>query len=207
MGKISATTHQFRRGKARGDGTCLYWSFLLVFKLRLIEILGEDLFNKFLTKGLIEDQSKEDLIEAINENLRMEVANYIREHTEMHRMVLSSTDDYETVQEYCSAIEQGELEGGDLELTALSDLFNIIICVIDLTKITSDNCLLPSYYGENNPLATECVYIYYNGEDHFDPLYMINIEDSNDIETIFDPNDQTVNDLLKKCIKEKMKCN
>jgi hypothetical protein len=207
MGKIFAATHEFRRGKARGDHKCLYWSFLLVFKLRLIEILGEDLFNKFLTKGLIEDKSKEYLIEAINEGLRIEVANYILEHTEMHRMVLSSTDKYKTVQEYCFAIEQGKFWGGDPELKALSDLFNIIICVIDLTKITSDNCLLPSYYGEDNRLATECVYIYYNGKDHFDPLYMINIENSNHIETISVPNDQTVIDLLKKFIKEKLKCN
>jgi hypothetical protein len=200
-----AATHEFRRGKAPGDNTCLYWSFLLVSKLPLMKIFSEDLFNKFLTKGLIEDKSKEDLIEAINENLRIVVADYILKHTEMHCMVLNSTDKYKTVQKYCSAIKEGKFWGGDPELKALSDLFKIIICIIDLTKITSYNCLLPSYYGEDNPLATKCVYIYYNGKDHFDPLYMINIENSNDIETISVPNDQTVIDLLKKFIKEK--CN
>jgi hypothetical protein len=235
MGKISAATHEFRHGNARGDGTCLYWSFLLVFKLRLIEILGEDLFNKFLTEGLIEDESKEDLIEAINEGLRIEVANYILEHTEMHSIIILEhtemhsmiTDEYQIIQKYCSDIKEGKLWGGDLELRALSDLFKIKICVINLkrnehdnclwvsyygeddplAKNERDNCLWVSYYGEDDPLATECVYIYYNGKDHFDPLYMINIENSNDIETISILNDQTVIDLLKKWIKEEFKCN
>jgi len=88
-------------------------------------------------------------------------------------------------------------------LKALSDLYNIIICVINPGIINKKNCLLPPYYGQDNHLASKCIYIYYNGS-HYDPLYLMNKKNTNEIETYFDPNDQTVNDLLKKFIKEKL---
>jgi hypothetical protein len=43
-------------------------------------------------------------------------------------------------------------------------------------NIKDDKCLKPSYYGEDNLSATQCVYIYYNGRDHFDPLFIENID-------------------------------
>jgi hypothetical protein len=192
MGKISASTHKFYRGEAPGDGTCLYWSFLLVIKPLLVKRFGEVSY---------------DLMKLINDGLRTEVAQYIRSHPEMYDMVLNSDTEYKDVVGYCSAIEQGKLWGGDPELKALSDLYNIIICVINPTKVTKENCLIPSYYGEGNPLATQCVYIYFDGEDHFDPLYLVNMENLDEKETIFDPNDQMRNDLLKKFIKETLKRN
>jgi hypothetical protein len=207
MGKISAITHKFCRGKVPGDGTCLYWCILLVRQLLSKEIFGEDLSKILLTEILIEQEFTGDLLKEMNEGLRIEVAEYIRNHPEMHDMVLNTDTKYEDVVGYCSAIEQGKLWGGDPELKALSDLYNIIICVIDPRKVTKKNCLIPSYYGERNPLATECVYIYFDGEDHFDPLYLVNMENLDEKETIFDPNDQMRNDLLKKFIKETLKRN
>jgi len=193
MDKISARTHKFCRGKAPGDRKCLFWSFLDVMKPFLIAVLGNVLFER-------------DLMEALNEDLRVRVADYIRSHTEMHYMVLASAFGYKTVEQYCSDIMQVKLLAGEPELHALSSLYNILICKIDLINIRGDKCLSPSYYGEKNTLATQCVYIYYNGRDHFDPLFIKNRTNPNEKETMFDPNDETVNDLLRKFIKEELKC-
>jgi len=193
MDKICTTTHKFHRGKASSDGKCLFWSFLFVIEPILIKLLDTTIFN-------------EVLMGVLNDGLRMLVTDYIRRHPEMHHRILNSVIGYKNIEKYCSKIEQGELWAGQPELNILSSLYNVLICVIDLTKVTKDKRLLPSYYGQDNPLATECVYIYYNGTDHFDPLYVVNVKKPNEITTIFDPNDQTVNDLLRKFIKEELKC-
>jgi hypothetical protein len=206
MGRISVSTHKFCRGKVPGDGSCLYWSILLVLQLLSIEMFGADLSNMLLTEVLIKEAFKGYLLEEVNEGLRVQVADYIRAHSEMHDMVLNSDTEYKDVEEYCSAIEQGKLWGGDPELNVLSILHNIKICVIDPTKVTKNNGLLTLYYGEENPSATQCVYIYFDG-NHFDPLFMVNMNNSNEKETKFDPDDQMVNDLLKKFIEEELKRN
>ncbi len=144
--------------------------------------------------------SEENFMETLNESLRVEVANYIRGHREMHQDILKSFPKYQTIEKYCSDIEQSKLWGGGPELKVLSDLFKIIICVVDPTLIKKGNCLSPLYYGQDNPLATKCIYIFYNGIDHYDALRVVNMKNTDEIETIFDPNNQTVNDLLKNFI-------
>jgi hypothetical protein len=186
MGTISAGEYQFRRGEAPGDGTCLFWSALAVFKLPSEEIYNED--------------------------LRIQVANYIRDHPDLHGWVLYSGR-YETVEEYCSSLEQGDLFAGDIELKVLSKLFNTVICVIFITKQGKEKKVWSSYYGSDNPLATKCVYIHCEElfrkkkEGHYEPMYLMDMQNSNEKETIFDPDDDTVNQLLRKFIKEVLECN
>jgi hypothetical protein len=196
MCKTFAETHKFCRGTVPGDGKCLYWSFLLGIRPHLIETLRNISFQPDLKNALNDS----------NEDLRLRVAKYIREHTELHDLVLAEDEDeeYETIEEYCSAVERGELWGGDVEKKVLSTLFNILICEISPGITRAGKCLNLRYYGEDNPLATECIYIYYNGEDHFDPLYVVEMENSNNKQTIFDPNDQMVNNILRKFIKEEL---
>ncbi len=81
-------------------------------------------------------------MKVLNEGLRVLVANYIRHHREMHDKVLSSVNDYEDIEKYCSKIEQGQLWGSEPELKVLSSLYNILVCIIDLTKISKDNRVL-----------------------------------------------------------------
>jgi hypothetical protein len=191
MGKISVGTHKFGIKKVPGDRKCLYWSFLVGIVPILKDIFGDVPFT-------------EDLMKVLNDGLRMLVADYIRCHVEMHEQILKSFPKYQTIEKYCSATEQGKLWGGQPELKALSDLYNILICVINPKKIIKKNCLSPWYYGEDNQLAKKCIYIFYNGTDHYDALRVMNMKNKNEIETIFDPNDQTVNDLLRKFIKEEL---
>ena len=192
MNGISTATHHFRRGSALRDGTCLFWSFLLVIKPLLIYIFGNVPFNR-------------DLWEALNEDLRIRVAEYIFKSVELRKNALNSDSGYTNIRSYCLAIIQGRLWDGAPELRTLTKLYSgIIICVIDPTKIGAKNCLILSYYGQDNPSAKYCVYIYHNGRDHFDPLFMVNKTKSNEICTIFPRNNQMVNEILKEFITNEL---
>jgi hypothetical protein len=208
MTEISATTHKFCRGKVLGDGTCLYWCGLLVFKRFLLHIISEDLFNIYLTEILDKDLFKWDIMQALNYALRASVTDYIREHEEMHDIVINSTNGCYSVAKYCSLIEDGDLWGGAPELRILSNLYNTLICVISLEKDKGKPCARISCYGEDNERATRCTFILYDkAKGHFDPLYVVNTQNLNEKETIFERNDITVVELLKKFIKEDLKCN
>jgi len=79
MAKIPAISHEFRRGKVDGDGSCLYTSF------------------RYLN-GTVQTMD--------NKRLRCMVANYIRNHENLHISVLQSGTLCKTVEEYCSQIEK-----------------------------------------------------------------------------------------------------
>jgi hypothetical protein len=208
MTEISATTHKFCRAEVPGDNTCLFWCGLLVFKLFFLHIITEDLFNICLTESLVQDLFEWDVMKAVNYALRARVTKYIREHEDIHDIVINSTDRCYPVEEYCSLIEDGELWGGAPELWILSNLYNTLICVISLEKDNGKPCVHISCYGEDNPTATRCTFILYDKEKgHYDPLYVVNTQNLNEKETIFERNDKTVVELLKKFIKEDLKCN
>jgi hypothetical protein len=208
MPNKSGGTQQFRRGKVPADGTCVYWCILLLLKMCSKDLLGEDLFNVLLSEVLNEYLFKLDLMKMLNEGLRKQVANYIRSHKELHNWVLNSGTSCKTVEEYCSLIEQGKLWGGAPELRALSELLNIIICVISMTKSEEEKRVWCDYYGEDNQSAEKCVYILYDEEKgHYDPIYLMDMQNPSKKETEFDPNDEMVNDLLRTFIKEELKCN
>ncbi|CAF3598890.1 unnamed protein product [Rotaria socialis] len=175
MGRISVKTHKFVRGKALRDGKCLYWSALKVFKQKISC--------------------------ARNEGLRMLIADWIRNNRELRIEAVRSGTEYRTINEYCLAIEKGILWGGPPELLALSEIFEIVICLIYVTKSQGDISIWPIFYGEKNPLATTYVCILYDGK-HYDPLYVINTENISDEETVFERNNTTVKELLKNFIQE-----
>ncbi|CAF2170795.1 unnamed protein product [Rotaria magnacalcarata] len=175
MGRISVKTHKFVRGNARPDGKCLYWSALKVFKQKI---------------------SCE-----CNKGLRMLIADWIRNSRELRIEALRSGTTCRTMNEYCLAIEKGILWGGPPELLALSEIFEIVICLIYVTKSQGGISIWPILYGENNLLATTYVCILYDGK-HYDPLYVINTENVSDEETVFERNNKTVKELLKNFIQE-----
>ncbi|CAF3682364.1 unnamed protein product [Rotaria sp. Silwood1] len=180
MGKISAKTHKFVRGHVPCDGTCLYWSALAIFKQPLMDIYNED--------------------------LRMHTANYIRKHKETHYAIFNNSTKYSTVDEYCSAIEEGELWGGDLELQVLSNIYNTIICLITKTEENGNSFVWSLFYGENNSSITTYVCILHDVQQaHYDPLYVMNIENTNEQETIFELNDNIVQELLANFIRNELK--
>lgn len=189
MKEKSVETHEFGRREVPRDGKCLFWSLLVLLLTYLKMIFGKIPFS-------------EELLNVLNKAFRVQAVDYIRSDRDLQEDILQSFPEYKSIEKYCSELEQGELWGGQPELRALSKYYGIIICVINPIIVTKQNCILPSYYGEDNPLASKCVYIYHDG-DHYEPLYLINKKNTNEIETMFDPNDFSVNDILRKFIHKK----
>ena len=189
MKEKSAQTHEFRRKQVPRDGTCLFWSLLALLITYLKRIFGNIPFS-------------EELKNVLNKAFRVQAVDYIRSHRHLQEDILLAFPYYKSIEKYCLELEQGNLWGGQPELRALSYYYNIIICVINPIIVTKQNCILPSYYGEDNPLASGCIYIYHDG-DHYEPLRLINKKNTNEIETMFDPNDSLVNDILRRFIHEK----
>ena len=185
---LSTATHRFQRGQAPRDGACLFWSFLMATARYFKEIFGIFPLDRQIWLALID-------------HLRVTVTDYILGHSEMHCEVLASQTEFKNVKDYCAAIVSGKLWGGDPELKVLSILYNIIICVIDPTIINLYNHLVPSFYGQDNPLAKRCIYIYFNGKDHFDPLILKN-KNTNSFCGIFRRYDLKVTCILWEYIKQ-----
>ena len=189
MKEKSAETHEFGLKKVPGDGKCFFWSFIYAMEPYLKEIFGDILFS-------------EELKNVLNEAFRVQAVDYIRSHHDLQEHILQGFPEYQSIGEYCSELEQGKLWSGEPELRALSDYYDIMICVINPIKANEQNCILPFYYGENNPSASKCIHIYHDG-DHYEPLRLINKKNANEIETMFDPNDSSVNDILRIFIYRK----
>lgn len=185
---LSTKTHRFQRGQAPSDGACLFWSFLMATTSYWKKIFG------FIPRNLA-------VWSALVDGLRIGVVDYIRCHTEIHPQVLASQSVYKNVGDYCTAIVKGDLWPGDIELKVLSTLHDIGIVLIDPTKIDINNHLVPSFYGQDNPSAKYCIFIYFNGIDHFDPLVM-KIEGTNQFQTMFRCYEPMAIFLLWKYIKE-----
>ena len=189
MKEKSAETHEFGLKTVPRDNKCFFWSFLYAMEPRLKEIFGDILFS-------------DELKNVLNKTFRVQAVDYIRSQRDLQEDILQAFPKYESIGEYCSELEQGKLWGGEPELRALSDYYDIVICVINSTIVNKQNCLLPFYYGEDNLLTSKCIYIYHDG-NHYEPLRLINKKNTNEIETMFDPNDLSVNDILRKFIHEK----
>jgi hypothetical protein len=175
MATPSATTHAFCRGKAADDGSCLYTSFRDV----------DDISNT-----------------TDNQQLRSMVATYIREHKNLHSVVLQTG--VHCVEDYCYKIEKGNLWGGEPEIRALTMLGRILICLVWIKPTAQDDiCILN--YGEDKNSFKECVYILYDeANKHYDPLCVINKQDPNEKMTIFPRDDKTIAALLSRFIREEL---
>jgi hypothetical protein len=181
MKETSAATHEFCRGKVDGDGSCLYTSFRYV-------------------NGSI------DAID--NKRLRILVANFIREHKNLHPEVLESGTSCKTVEEYCTEIEKHNLWGGEPEIRALTMISRTLIRLVSRTKTAQGKYVTTILnYGEDVELFKECVFILYDQENkHYDPLYVINKENLVEKLTIFRRDDEEVSKLLGKFIREELHC-
>jgi hypothetical protein len=179
MAAKSAITHEFRRGKVDGDGSCFYTSFRHV----------------------------NDILKSMdNKRLRSMVADYIRNHENLHLSVLQSGTLCKTVEEYCFKIEKHNLWGGEPEIQALSMLSHKLIRLVTKSKTVQDKYFINILnYGEHVESFKECVYIFYDAENkRYDPLYLINKQNSDEKLTIFQRHDKTVSELLGKFIREQL---
>jgi hypothetical protein len=212
---------RFCQANVPDDGTCFFWSILLLFKLRLLDILVEcginDVLSDILEDGLF-DEPLDDLgndeifesnnVKSLNEAIREKVAHYIRTDEENHSLVINSIDQDLPVERYCDLIRTGEVWAGELEIRASSNLLNTLICVITLEEMDGKPRVRTSFYGENNPDAKQCVFVLYDKKKgHYSPLYLTNSENPSEQETIFDRNDPRLPELLSEFIKDKLKCN
>ncbi|CAF2213166.1 unnamed protein product [Rotaria magnacalcarata] len=89
-----------------------------------------------------------------NEGLCMLIADWIRNNRELRVEAFRSGTEYRTINEYCLTIEKGILCGGPPELLALSEMVEIAICLIYVTKSQGGISIWPILYGENNSLVT-----------------------------------------------------
>ncbi len=179
MDEKSAITHEFRRGKVDGDGSSLYTSFRHV----------------------------NDILKSMdNKRLRSMVADYILKHPNLHLSVLQSGTLCKTVEEYCFKIKKQNLRGGEPEIRALSMLSHKLIRLVSKTKTAQNKYSINIFdYGEDIESFKECVYILYDQEKkHYDPLYVINKENSKEELRIFQRDDETVSELLSKFIQEEL---
>jgi len=131
------------------------------------------------------------------------VADYIRKHENLHLAILQSGTSCKTVEEYCTQIEKHNLWGGEPEVRALAMLSRTQIRLIYKTKSDQGGYITNILnYGEDKETFKERVYILYDEENkHYDPLYVIN-KDSHEQLTIFSSNDELVDELLEKFIRE-----
>lgn len=182
-------THEFRCEDVPRDGNCLFWALLVLLMAYLKRIFGNIPFSQ-------------ELKNVLNKAFRVQAIDYILSHHHLQKDILEAFPQYKSIKKYCSKLEKGELWGGQPELIALSNYYNIIICVINPELATTQRGILPLYYGEDNPLALKCIYISHVG-NHYEPLYLVNKNNPRDIETMFDPNDPLVNDILRKFVRNK----
>jgi hypothetical protein len=131
------------------------------------------------------------------------VADYIRKHENLHLAILQSGTSCKTVEEYCTQIEKHNLWGGEPEIRALVMLSRTQIRLISRTKSDQGGYITNILdYGEDEETFKERVYILYDEENkHYDPLYVIN-KDSHEQLTIFSSNNELVDELLEKFIRE-----
>ncbi len=174
-------TYEFCRGKVDGDGSCLYTS------CRYVNGSFDGIDNK---------------------RLRILVADYIREHKNLHPAVLESGTSCKTVEEYCNKIEKHNLWGGEPEVRALAMISRILLRLVSRTKTAQGKYVTTILnYGEHMESFKQCVFILYDEENkHYDPLFMINKQDSNEKLTIFRRDDEEVSKLLGKFIREELHC-
>jgi hypothetical protein len=182
MSKLSATTHEFRRGNASADGSCLYTSFR--------DVSG--------TSKIID-----------NKRVRSQVADYIRTHKSIHPVIIKSDVSCKPVGEYCDLTEHGNLLDDESELKALAVVSRTAIRLVSTTKTAEDKLHMKVFeYGENMESIEECVYLLHDGENkHYVPLYVIHKQNSDEKITISNRDDEIVVTLIDQFIQHEQQGN
>ncbi|CAF2510349.1 unnamed protein product [Rotaria sp. Silwood2] len=115
----------------------------------------------------------------------------------------SLVSNYGDVNEYCNKIVKGELYGDEVQLQALSIICRLVICIVSASKSIDGSIRIGNnIYGESIESFEECIYILYDEEhEHYDPLYVINMENQQKTK-VFQRNDKTIVKLLNIFLKE-----
>jgi hypothetical protein len=172
------TTHEFCRDKDVSDNGCLYKSF------------------RFLN-GTLESSN--------NKDLRCMVANYILKRENSDSLALKTDGKYKTVKDYCNEIKKGKLYGGKAELQALAMISKLVIHVVSIIKTIDGRIDIKVLnYGEDKEVRRDSIYLLYDEEKtQYNPLYVINKEDSCKKLMIFSPNDdESAGEILEKFLRE-----
>ena len=139
-----------------------------------------------------------------NQYLCSRVSERIRRNATLNALA----SNYGDIDEYCNKITKGELYGDDVQLEALSMVCRIVICVVYASKRLDGSLNFNGKnYGENIESIEDCIYILYNAEyEHYDPLYVINMENPQEKTKIFKRNDKNIVKLLDIFLKKEFNC-
>lgn len=212
--KRASPSCRIRRGWVPGDGTCFFWSVLMLFKHRLHHLfyyvmdtlsIG-DLVSLPMAK-LAKGQFRSAAMRSLNEQLRSLIADGILGDTDISDFVAGIVGKDASVDSYCQRIRKGELWGGDPEFRVTSNIFQTLVCVVTLRPPGNDKRVYLSCYGEGNKAARQCVFVLYDQANrHYSPLYLAASDNLADEETIFDRTDVRLQSLLAQFIEEDLRC-
>jgi hypothetical protein len=177
MAAKSALTHEFRRGTADGNGSCLFASISYV--------------NDFAHQ-------------TNSQRLRSVVADRIHKNKDLHPLVLESNAECKTIEDYCTRLKADNVYGGEIELQVAAIVCYLVIHVVSMKKTVYGNSIINIVnYGKDTKLSKECAYILYDEDNQrYNPLYVVNKHNSIEILTIFPRHDRVVLELLKKFIQK-----
>jgi hypothetical protein len=96
--------------------------------------------------------------------------------------------------------------GDELELEALAMLYQKLIRLVSKTKNAQGKYVTNILnYGQYTQSFKECIYILYDEEKkYYQPLYLINKQNTDEKFTTFQCDDETVSELLAKFIREEL---
>ncbi|CAF0885724.1 unnamed protein product [Adineta ricciae] len=130
-----------------------------------------------------------------NKDLRISVADRILKSEKMRQIDIASYTGGKNLQQFCSSIKQGRLDGGQLAFKALSRQSRKIIRLVSLNKDAQGRIAITvDSIGQDDPCPYEkCVHMFHNAEtNHYLPLYVICHETPLEEKTIVDANDKTI---------------
>jgi hypothetical protein len=139
-----------------------------------------------------------------NDDLRSLVVEKIRQTEELHTHIAYHQPGCSPDQ-YCAWIAQPTVWGGEIELRAMALLYNKLFCVVNVTENNNKTSVAILRYGEDLPSITQCIYLRYNGRDHYDLLYVTKKDNPKYVKTIFGREDSDVQNLLHNFIENKIK--
>lgn len=170
-------THEFCRGRAPPDGSCLFTSVRHVLCVETMKT---------------------------NDNLRKEVVDQIRKSADLQQAVRAEFP-FMTIEDYCNEMKISTTWAGGIELRALALIYKKLFCVVSVDTSNNDHPDVHIYrFGEDLQNVMECVYLLYTGNKHYDPLYLSEKGDPSDQQTVFGCNDRAVQETLRKFIEVKL---
>lgn len=113
----------------------------------------------------------------------------------------------EYISKYTSLNSVVSKYGDEIQLQALSILCRLVICIVTARKTIDGSIHIDKKkYGESIESLEECIYILYDeAHKHYDPLYVINLENLQKVK-VFQRNDEATEKLLNIFLKKQFNC-